>query len=312
MSSRSQVVGKLRLILDAHRKKSIATILFLGCIAILYWVDRAKYPYGHSHSCILQLRSPLMEYAEEHDGNFPAGEASPEASLSLVVLTQPLGGELLRGKTVPRRKVDAILASGGLLAPETCGWHYVEGLRTNDDPRIAIVWDKVGLGHNGEDIGFHEVLFLDGSREFVAKSRWENFLAEQAELRADSARARSQRGSVLRATLSSSTGSVTRGGGMDTPFRLFIRTHESLDRAAFVQRSFRKAPTETGFKLARQGPKLTPASLTWHVDEVPREGAWELVLVVEGYDTWEAVVIFRDGIPDHPSIGFEINRPAVR
>ncbi len=60
-----------------------------------------------------------------------------------------------------------------LLGPETCGWLYVEGLNTSDDSRIAIIWDKVGLGHDGQNIDYHEVLLLDGDRQFIPKSRWD-------------------------------------------------------------------------------------------------------------------------------------------
>jgi hypothetical protein len=78
--------------------------------------------------------------------------------------------------------VKKILGAGGLLGPDTCGWHYVEGLTLSNNVNTAIVWDKVGLGHNGEDSGFREVGLIDGSHQLVRKADWENFLASQRKL----------------------------------------------------------------------------------------------------------------------------------
>ena len=115
---------------------------------------RHHYPYGMSHCCDLLLHDALREYATSHGGAFPSGEATPEASMSLLYREKcndrRLADEvLLRGKTVPESVVREILERGQLLTPETCGWHYVEGLRLDDDPRLALFWDKVGLDHNG-------------------------------------------------------------------------------------------------------------------------------------------------------------------
>jgi hypothetical protein len=261
-----------------------------------------------SQCCILQVVGALEMYAEESKGCFPAGQSSPEAFLSLLHRTQLVPPGILRGKTVPEGVVNKVLGEGGLLGPDTCGWHYVEGLSTNDDPRIAISWDKVGLSHNGRKSDCHEVLFLDGSREFIPKRRWDSFLAEQTELLANRARSKERRRPVLKARLVSSTGSVSPGTGMDYPFKLFVRTHEHLDRQPHGHSSFNKPPTDPGFKPIRQGQRLTPAALTWYSDELPKGGAWEMVLVVEGHYAWEAVVVFQDGRPDRSDIIFEVNR----
>ena len=67
------------------------------------------------------------------------------------------------------------------MSPDTCGWHYVEGLRKDDDPRLALFWDKVGLGHNGERLngGGHIVTFVDGFPKHIPESEWTGFLDEQ-------------------------------------------------------------------------------------------------------------------------------------
>jgi hypothetical protein len=160
-------------------------LIVLAAAGMAY--HRYRYPYGRSHCCDKQLSSVLIQYAEQHDGWFPRGEATPEASLSLLYRWSPDFLDLLPGKTVPVETVRARLASGSLLTPETCGWHYVEGLRIDDDPRLALFWDKVGLGHNGERLpdGGHSVTFIGGSHRVVAGREWDPFLVEQARLLAD-------------------------------------------------------------------------------------------------------------------------------
>jgi hypothetical protein len=149
---------------------------------------RHRYPHGWSHCCDKQLMFALLAYADRHGGWFPKGETSPEAALSLLHRDDPesANANLLRGKTVPETAVRARLEGGQLLTPDTCGWHYIEGQRKDDDPRLALFWDKAGLGHNGERLsgGGHYVCFVAGSIEYISGDKWEEFLAEQERLRA--------------------------------------------------------------------------------------------------------------------------------
>jgi hypothetical protein len=94
---------------------------------------------------------------------------------------------VLRGKTVPESVVKEVLERGDLLTPDTCGWHYVEGLRLDDDPRLALFWDKAGLDHMGGRLaeGGHLVLFVRGDRKHISEADWEEFLVEQSNLLAE-------------------------------------------------------------------------------------------------------------------------------
>lgn len=127
----------------------------------------------------------LDEYAKDHGGTYPTGGASPDASLGLLY-PKYADASLLCGKMVPVELTEARLASGKPLTPETCGWHYVEGLNLLDDKRLALLWDKARLGHNGERTsdGGTAVLFVDMGYEQVTESEWEAFMAEQAALHA--------------------------------------------------------------------------------------------------------------------------------
>jgi hypothetical protein len=195
----SGVVGVFFLVLVfvAWRRKSVVlTTTFCSLIIVTtvvanvhsyFWYKHA-YPYGWSHCCDIALHLALMQYADDHGGAFPAGRSTPEASLSLLYGTNHwVGAELLRGKSVPVAVVKEILNRGELLGPDSCGWHYVEGLREDDDPRLGLFWDKAGLGHNGERLpaGGHIVVFLYGRREHIAGKEWSKFLEEQQKLLAD-------------------------------------------------------------------------------------------------------------------------------
>ena len=130
------------------KKILLATTIALAALFTVGYAGwRYHYPYGFSHCCDVILPGALQEYARTHGGAFPTGEATPEASLSLLYREKASYGRLaderlLRGKTVPESVVKKILERGELLTPDTCGWHYVEGLRTDDDPRLALFWDK--------------------------------------------------------------------------------------------------------------------------------------------------------------------------
>ncbi len=159
-------------------------VLFVGSLTYFARTYLPRYPHGWSHCCDKSLNSTLRSYAEAHDGWFPKGEESPEASLSLLYRLEPNILEALRGKTIPSETVQTILEGGGLLGPSTCGWHYVEGLRMDDDRELALFWDKAGLGHNGEYLreGGHRVGRVAGNVDYVRGKDWPGFLAIQAEL----------------------------------------------------------------------------------------------------------------------------------
>jgi hypothetical protein len=126
----------------------------------------------------------LENYARDHNGYYPTDEETPEASLSLLYSSGYCpSADTLRGKTIPVQIVQSTLDSGGLLTPETCGWHYVAGLTKNDDPRLALLWDKARLGHNGQRTdGATEVVFVGGDTRIIHGDQWEQFLEEQKEL----------------------------------------------------------------------------------------------------------------------------------
>jgi hypothetical protein len=166
------------------RRLMVKLIVVFGVLTATYvGYVKWKYPYGWSHCCIAGMGIALASYAQEHNGRFPSGGDTPEASLSLL-FSNYVDAYWLRGKTVPLKVTETALRQNGKLGPESCGWHYVEGLTEADDPQIAILWDKVGLGHNGERLkhGGHEVALVNGGHEFIPGPQWPEFLEKQKQL----------------------------------------------------------------------------------------------------------------------------------
>jgi hypothetical protein len=171
------------------------TLGIIGALAITVGVQyKRTYPYGWSHCCIIAMSFSLDQYAEEHAGHYPTGEASPEASLSLLYRSNYVDANTMRGMTMSEKTVRRILEGGGLLGPDTCGWHYTEGLTLADDPQIALLYCKQPLGHNGEktEDGGREVAFVGGYIGRISGEKWQSFLQQQGELlakRSDRAKA---------------------------------------------------------------------------------------------------------------------------
>lgn len=169
---------------------NLTVVAALAAAGAVYY--RATFPYGRSHCCIDLMSFALEEFAREHDGKYPAGEVSPEASLSLLCKSNQVGPHIMRGMTVSESAVRRVLESGQLPGPDTCGWHYVPGLTQADDPSLALLWCKAALGHNGQRTrgGGRQVVFVGGATRWVSGNEWPEFLRQQDELlRTRSARA---------------------------------------------------------------------------------------------------------------------------
>jgi len=158
------------------------------CVCFLVLMSKSHYPYGREHCCDKQLMLALTNYSQLNKGYFPSGGGTPEASLSLLYPTFADAGDL-RGKTFSEEAARKLLEAGKPLTPETCGWHYVDGLKYDQANafRIAIFWDKIGLGHNSERLpaGGHTVGFMDGHTAVIREADWQRFLTDQEAAWAD-------------------------------------------------------------------------------------------------------------------------------
>jgi hypothetical protein len=128
----------------------------------------------------------LLNYAHEHEGWFPRGADGAMASLRLLYPDYcPVGGELagLSGN------VDAtlrVLRAGDPLTESISSWRYRPGLRVDDDPRLAVLWeDQYGLRANGVRTlsRSRAVLLVNGDITNVIESAWEGFVSGQMALK---------------------------------------------------------------------------------------------------------------------------------
>jgi hypothetical protein len=167
----------------------IAVAVVVALIVSSYGCYRYAYPYGWDHRCDKQLYLTLQNYAEKYDGAFPSGEATPEASLSLIQTLEDIHdfGYLLRRRDVPVERVSEILKRGELLGPDTCGWNYVEGLHRDSNPELALFWDKEGLSEIGMRLGGggHNVTFVSCQCLHIPESEWNDFMENQKRLFAE-------------------------------------------------------------------------------------------------------------------------------
>lgn len=171
---------------------SVGLVVLTGYGLASWWyevrTERWEYPYGRNDyftpACQTCLWDDLCVYAELHEGRLPAGGPTPEASLGLLFGRVASPAEL-GGKTIPHDVVIDTMKRDGRLGPDSCGWHYVEGLTLNDDRRLAVLWDKVsGLGPFGCRTagGGRTVIFIGGEEKVVPDAEWDSFLAEQDRL----------------------------------------------------------------------------------------------------------------------------------
>jgi hypothetical protein len=283
----------------------LLAVLALGGGAIsVYW--RNQYPYGWSHCCDLCLGGLLIAYADEHDGHFPAGEKTPEASLSLLYLVYPkqATAELLRGKTVPVEVVQAILDRGERLGPDSCGWHYVEGLTLADNPKLALFWDKAGLGHNGERLreGGHRVIMLNGMPRYVSAAEWPEFMKEQQALLAERVHGPRKGDLMLSAKVRLPSGDIV----------------DHLDASFILSATMAGPPGSMIVSSTREfsGATLRRRDLRWTAFDSTPLGEGRVTLVLESRQKkWRSkpvTVEIKDGVATPSSIIFEMEIEAGR
>lgn len=280
----------LRTVLKTLKWLAIVLAVVAVFAGILRYQWCSTYPYGFSHCCLKAVGLSLHQYAQDHGGFFPAGGGCPEASLSLLS-REPYGlvGAELCGKTKSAAAATEILARGELLGPDTCDWHYVEGLTTSDCSRLALVWDKIGLGHNGQDLsGGHSIWRLTGGEEVIPASQWPGFLEEQERLMAARTETAKRGLSALTARVRLPSGEVV--DHYDAPYILNESYHDR---------------TGNGGSGGTQGDKLDTSVLRWR-RLLPDGCKFTFVLFFNGWKSKPVKVRVSQGkaVPD--SVIFEM------
>jgi hypothetical protein len=175
------------------------------------------------------------------------------------------------------------------------GSTLLEGLTTNDDHRLAILWDKVGLGHNGQRLraGDHIVVFLNDARRLIRGNEWEDFLDEQLQLLANRDAGGNKDRPILVGKMRLPSGKLT--DRFDGPFLLTIRT-------------MRPSGSGTG---ARSGESLSASILRWHRNHSDvQEGTTTFILSLpgEGLRSSPVTVNIKDGKVSPSEIVFDMEK----
>lgn len=143
------------------------------------------YPHGR-HCCVFKtMYLVLLNYSTDHKGWFPNSTNGPLIALqSLYPDYCPIGTELA-GISGDVQAVVGSLQGGKTLDERVTSWRYVPGLRSDDAPHLAVLWEaKPGLYPDGKrnSFGGHAVLLISGDITNVPASDWEKFLKHQEQL----------------------------------------------------------------------------------------------------------------------------------
>jgi hypothetical protein len=281
------------------KRKGVVILVFLVIVVVVAAIAlhryKTTYPYGMSHCCIILMNVALMNYAQDHDGKYPDGQVSPEASLSLLYRSNYIDAATLRGMTVPEETVCRILEGGGLPGPESCGWQYVPGLTLADDPGLAILWCKEALGHNGQrtkDRG-RQVVFIGKGIEWVSGEKWPAFLQEQADL----LKRRVQR---AKSGLPLVTGSITLPDGSRTKR---VEGSWGLEEDS-------ETPDGSG-RGSSSGTDLAESALVWYQAPV-KNGHVTRTLTFSNLVSDPVTITFVDGKPDITNFIFRMRQRGTR
>lgn len=160
-----------------------AGVAILGVVLAGWLIKTYYYPHGIRTAWLQVVQSALLNYALEHGGWLPDKEQDGPASLQLLTprfLSEP---DFLAGLTGDVETARQVCSTNGSLTTQHCTWVYRVGLRNDDDPRLAILWERsLGYRWNGMRSAAHTVAFLDGSILSVPTNRWDNFVSEQDRL----------------------------------------------------------------------------------------------------------------------------------
>jgi hypothetical protein len=152
-------------------------------VAIAVW-RKISFPYGHREAFLRTVDSDLQNYASDHDGWFPNADDSYNALAKLYPGYSGAGYELA-GLSGNIQAVTNALQAGHSISTLT-SWVFVPGLRRDDDPRIAILWESTpGLSPDGKlaSWGNRPVLLLSLDITNIPEADWKSFLKQQELLR---------------------------------------------------------------------------------------------------------------------------------
>jgi hypothetical protein len=180
-----------------NRKRITRTLQWFAlALAVLLagsWLYVRTHPLvfldAHRH-CIKCAGLQLVVYAADHNGRFPY---HPKGYGNALLQMNEDSFFAFTGPGYDDAPFHAAKAAGRELAEDECGRVYVQGLSTQNDPELALLFDK--LATPGGDhchlpcriwapLG-REVWTVGGMHLFVRESEWPEFARKQARMLTD-------------------------------------------------------------------------------------------------------------------------------
>lgn len=146
---------------------------------------KSVYPHGHRPAALLSMYLDLRNYAADHDGNFPVSAKGGLDALQQLYPQYAAGIELA-GISGDGEATVAALSHGAPLDPSLTSWVYAQGLRVDDEPDLALLWEsKGGLYPNGRrnEFGGHAVVLVGSDITNVPSVNWDEYLKQQEQRR---------------------------------------------------------------------------------------------------------------------------------
>ena len=146
---------------------------------------KSVYPHGHRPAALLSMYLDLRNYAADHDGNFPVSAKGGLDALQQLYPQYAAGIELA-GISGDGEATVAALSHGSPLDPSLTSWVYAQGLRVDDEPDLALLWEsKGGLYPNGRrnEFGGHAVVLVGSDITNVPAVNWDEYLKQQEQRR---------------------------------------------------------------------------------------------------------------------------------
>jgi len=164
------------------------TLVVLICLLMVASIGLGTYhyiyPYGARPACLPNVLQALRSYSLEHGGSFPNATKAPLEALRGLYPRYLVDCRPLAGLSGDQELLEHQIAGNSQITEAASSWVYWPGLRSDDNPDIAIIWErKPGLRFNGSRAHGHEVGFIGGHMRQVADSAWNAFLKAQQELR---------------------------------------------------------------------------------------------------------------------------------
>jgi hypothetical protein len=166
--------------------KTISTVYLLAmCVVLLSFNTGCNSTSNDSREPFLPLMdAELHNYAAAHNGWYPS-DTDDWKALAKLYPNYSASGVELAGLSGNIQQVTNALQRGHSISNLT-SWTYVTGLRNDDDPQLAILWEsKSGVTADGNpsQSNGRMVLFLNGDVTNIPRTNWVSFLRKQEQLR---------------------------------------------------------------------------------------------------------------------------------